>query len=262
MAGRGSTAQPSASDPARTRRRVDPIAALIASGRQGAPRRSQSKTRWRSVVRLAAVSTVPSNSSPTDIRPGPSSTIARNRAMRAGKSGWSRSYTMDLPVPGRGALAGRVRQQVGLLQERVEDVQSEAVDTARKPAADHRRVAPLRPPDRANRAPAAGPGTCGSRTARGAVPTPSPGPPKNDSQLFGGSGEPSAVEAGRIAPQIPVGERPGPRRARRDEPGMLVAGVVHDQVEDDPDAASVSLVDEPVEIRRPSRTAGRPSCGR
>ena len=54
--------------------------------------------------------------------------------------------------------------------------------------------------------------------------------------------------AGRVSPDVPVRMRAVAARPRRSEPGVLVARVVQDQVEDDPDAAAVRLPDEVVEI--------------
>ncbi len=52
----------------------------------------------------------------------------------------------------------------------------------------------------------------------------------------------------RVAPHVPVRLRVVPRRARLDEPGVLVAGVVRDVVDEDPDAARVRLGDQLVEV--------------
>ena len=65
--------------------------------------------------------------------------------------------------------------------------------------------------------------------------------------------------AGRIAPQVPIGEWPRARRPGRDEPGVLVAGVIHDEIEDDTNAAPVCLLDQAIEIlvRPEQRIHGR-----
>ena len=47
-----------------------------------------------------------------------------------------------------------------------------------------------------------------------------------------------------VVPDVPVGLGVVPRRARLDEPRVLVAGVVHHQVGDDPDAAAVGVLQE------------------
>ena len=47
-----------------------------------------------------------------------------------------------------------------------------------------------------------------------------------------------------VVPHVPVGLGVVPRRARLDEPGVLVAGVVHHQVGDDPDAPAVGVLQE------------------
>ena len=51
-----------------------------------------------------------------------------------------------------------------------------------------------------------------------------------------------------VRPHVEVAERPVRIGARRLEPRVLVAGVVHDQVGDDPDAPLVRLVDQRDEI--------------
>ena len=47
-----------------------------------------------------------------------------------------------------------------------------------------------------------------------------------------------------VVPDVPVGLGVVPRRPRLDEPGVLVAGVVHHEVGDDPDAAAVRVLQE------------------
>ena len=47
-----------------------------------------------------------------------------------------------------------------------------------------------------------------------------------------------------VVPHVPVRLGVVPGLARLDEPGVLVAGVVHDEVGDDPDAAAVGLLQE------------------
>ena len=47
-----------------------------------------------------------------------------------------------------------------------------------------------------------------------------------------------------VVPHVPVGLGVVPRRARLDEPGVLVAGVVHDEVGDDADASAVRVLQE------------------
>ena len=51
-----------------------------------------------------------------------------------------------------------------------------------------------------------------------------------------------------VAPDVPVRLGVRPRATRLDEPRVLVTGVVHDEVGDDPDAASVRVVEEHHEI--------------
>ena len=99
----------------------------------------------------------------------------------------------------------------------------------------------------ASRARAARPGTCGSRTGRGAVPRPSPDRRRTTPSCSGAAARPST--------RCPPGRATGtsrrtarPRQPRCLEPRVGVAGVVHDQVEDDPDAAPMCLGDEVVEI--------------
>ena len=53
----------------------------------------------------------------------------------------------------------------------------------------------------------------------------------------------------RVAPDVEVALRRSGRRApRRLEPGMLIRGVVDDELGDDPDAALVRLGDEPIDV--------------
>ena len=47
-----------------------------------------------------------------------------------------------------------------------------------------------------------------------------------------------------VVPDVPIGLGVVSRRARLDEPGVLVAGVVHHEVGDDPDAAAVGILQE------------------
>ena len=57
------------------------------------------------------------------------------------------------------------------------------------------------------------------------------------------------VPALRVAPDVEVALRRAPRRAtRRLEPGMLVGGVIDDQLGDDPDPALVRLAQERAEV--------------
>ena len=65
-----------------------------------------------------------------------------------------------------------------------------------------------------------------------------------------------------VAPQVVVGVGTLARRPAGLEPGVLVARVVHDEIEDHADATGVRLANQPVEIRPPSPAAGRPPHGR
>ncbi len=58
-----------------------------------------------------------------------------------------------------------------------------------------------------------------------------------------------------VVPHVPVGLGVVARRARLDEPRVLVAGVVHDEVGDDPDAAPVGVLQEADQV------ADRPVVG-
>ena len=51
-----------------------------------------------------------------------------------------------------------------------------------------------------------------------------------------------------VVPDVPVRLGVVPRRARLHEPGVLVAGVVHHEVGDDPDAAAVGVLEERDEV--------------
>ncbi len=90
-AGRGSTARPSATGPDRRPARDD-------GSRRGTRRPTRdgsgAPSRRRGGGRRSALPPLrwcPTNSSPTLIRPGRSSTMARNRPIRSGRSGWSMS---------------------------------------------------------------------------------------------------------------------------------------------------------------------------
>ena len=137
------------------RRRTAPRAS---GWRRRSPRRpsavrisSKSKTRWRGALSLGASAGSPENSSPTVIRSGNESTRARNSVEEAGQLGPVLVVEVDLAVVrAPAAEAARVGEQLLVLEERVEDVEPEAVDPALEPAADHRqhrlahgRVAPV-----------------------------------------------------------------------------------------------------------------------
>ena len=119
---------------ARSRRR---IADANAVADQGRVRSSQSKTRCRSVVRAAAPSVVPTNISPTVIRPGAASTTRPEPRQQLGQVRLVDVVEVDLAVPRRRAAPGRIGRQVGMLEVDVEDVEAEAVDAPGDPRPDH-----------------------------------------------------------------------------------------------------------------------------
>ena len=131
----------------------------------------------------------------------------------------------------------RVRAKVGVLEEHVEHVQPEAVDAAVEPARTTSSTAPPRPPgSRQFRSGCSGRNVC-SRTARGRRPRSRPSRRRTNASC-------SAAAACRRSHGPASRARGTSRRtarsaarARGHEPRMLVAGVVQDEVEDDPDAA-------------------------
>ena len=155
---------------------------------------------------------------------------------------------VDLPVPRGPARPGRVGSQLGILEEGVEDVQPEPVDAAGQPAADHLELGRLHagcPPVHLRLLDQEG-----VVVELLATRLPAPARPAEvRDPVVGWQRRAGRIAPGRVAPQVPIGVRTGAIGARRDEPRMGVAGVVHDQVEDDPDPAAVRLRDQPVEIR-------------
>jgi hypothetical protein len=154
---------------------------------------------------------------------------------------------VDLAGPCRRARLDRVREQVRMLQEHVEHVEPKAVDAAFEPAPNHAhlghldlRVSPVQV--RLLRQ---------ERVLVELAPPRLPGPgrateerdPVVRRQRFA-----IRVDAGRIAPQIPVGVGVVARPPAGIEPGVLIAGVVHDEVEDQPHAPAMDLVEEAIEI--------------
>ena len=85
--GRDSTGRSPAIGRARTSSPASQMASPYASAAHGACSSAQSNTMCRSAVSATARSASLANSSPTDIRPGTSSRIARNLPIRSGKSG-------------------------------------------------------------------------------------------------------------------------------------------------------------------------------
>ena len=247
-ADRGWTARSSASDRPR-RPRGQRSTARKDAAVHAVSRRTQSNTRWRGAQYSTAASMPLVNSSPTVAVPGRASTMSRNSARSIVQLGLVLVVAVLLAVPGDRAARRdlRVRGHVGGLDERVEDVEPEPIDAAVEPAPDHR------PHLRAKRG--AAPvhvGLLGQERVE--VELLSPGLP-----LPGRPAEPRepvvrrlrstvAIPPGRIPPEIEVGERSGPRLARLHEPRMLVAGVVHHEVEDDADASSMAGLDQPIEV--------------
>ena len=188
--------------------------------------------------------------SPGTGRSGPAGPAGRSR--RGGPGASTRS------CPG----ATRIGRHVRVLEEDVEGVEPEAVDAAVAASRGPSRTGRPRPPGPASRARAARPGTCGGRTGRGPGRRSRPGRrTTTPSRWAAAVGRRRSVPAGsRHRYQSAYGAVR--RRARRHEPGMLVAGVVHDQVEDDPDAAPMGLRDQPVEVGLRAEQRDRPPRGR
>ena len=154
---------------------------------------------------------------------------------------------VDLAGPrGRAGLL-RVRGQVGVLEERVEDVEAEAVDAPVEPAPDHRplggldgRLAPVQV------------GLLGQERvlvelAPPRLPRPARAAEERD-PVVRRQRRPVGGEPGRVPPQVPVGVGVVARLATRLEPRAAVARVVHHEIEDQAHPAAVGLGDEPVEV--------------
>ncbi len=154
---------------------------------------------------------------------------------------------MDLACPGRRPGSAGIRWQPGMLEEGIDHVEPEPIDTSLQPRSDHRELGVLdgrRPPIEF--------GLLGQEGVEVELLAEGLPLPARASEIRGPvvGRQRFAVraEARRVAPQVPVGVRPIPARPRRAEPGMLVAGVIQDQVEDDSKAAPMRLRDQPVEV--------------
>ena len=154
---------------------------------------------------------------------------------------------MDLAiVRAPSAIAARVGEQLLVLEEGVEDIEPEAVDPALQPAADHRqhrlahrRVSPVHV------------GLLGQERVHVELAADLvPGPRRTAEERGPVVRLLDAPEAvlDAIAPEIPIAVRAGRVAPRFLEPAMGRAGVVHHQVEHDPDAAAVRLGDQPIEV--------------
>ena len=152
-----------------------------------------------------------------------------------------------LPVPGSRPDADRVGDQIGVLEKDVEHVEPEAVDAALQPLPHHGELGGLDRP-----VPPVEVGLLRQERVEVelvAFRLPGPGRAAEERDpVVRRQRAAIGVEVGRIAPDVPVRERPLPRLATRLEPGMLVARVVHHEVEDDPHPALVRLGDEPFEV--------------
>ena len=134
-----------------------------------------------------------------------------------------------------------------MLEEAVEGIETEAVDAPLQPAPDHVPLVVLH----ARRAPVElglllQEGMEVELLARG-IPFPARAAEPRD-PVVGWQPVSVGADARGVAPQVPVAVGTARIVARRDEPAVGVAGVVHDEVEDDPHAAPMRLRDEPVEI--------------
>jgi hypothetical protein len=155
---------------------------------------------------------------------------------------------MDLPGPCRRALDDRIREELRMLQEHVEDVQPKAVHPALQPAPNHpvlRRlhlgIAPVQVgllrEERVE-----------VELLASRFPLPRRAAEERD-PIVRRDPISELVDPGGVTPQIPVGVGSDARLAAGLEPAVLVARVVHHEVEDDPDSAAVGFVDEPIEVR-------------
>jgi hypothetical protein len=153
---------------------------------------------------------------------------------------------VDLAIPRRPAGPGRVGRQVRVLEEQIEDVEAEAVHAASEPSANHPELGLL--------------DACISpvqlrlldheRVEVELAPTRLPLPAAATEErcpVVRRQGLSAIADAGRVAPEIPIRVGSIAARARRLEPFVRVARMVHDEIEDDPDAPSMRLGHEPIE---------------
>ena len=134
-----------------------------------------------------------------------------------------------------------------MLQEHVEDVEPEAVDAAVEPAADHPELGLLDrgvPPVQVR---LLGQERVEVELAAGRLPRPGRSAEERD-PVVRAAGPAAPIEASRIAPQVPVGEQVVARGAAGLKPGVLVARVIYDEIEHDPQPAPMGLPDQPVEL--------------
>ena len=157
---------------------------------------------------------------------------------------------MVLTAPRRAALDDRVVAQLGILEEGVEDIEPEAIDAARQPAADHVPLSRLDsgvPPVQLGLADE-------ERVVVELLPLRNPfpaGTAEEGHPIVGRERIPVGVPSGRIAPEIKVGIGSLARGSRGHEPGMLVARVVHHEIEDHLEPALVTGGDQSVEPTLP-----------
>ena len=159
------------------------------------------------------------------------------------------------PAPRRIARNDQVVAELRVLQEGVEDVEPEAIHPASQPATDHRplggldgRVAPvqlgLADEERV---------VVELAALRDPLPA---GSAEERHPVVRRQRVPVRVVARRVTPQIEVGERAVPGGLRSEEPGVLVARVVHHEIEDhlQPAGGQAARLSKPAS----GRTAGRP----
>ena len=213
----------------RSRSRTRPRAPRSPTGSRrrlhGDSSRAQSKTRWRSVGEAGGRL----HRAVEQLADGhPAGRLVEDRPEPADERREVRLVTVvqvDLPVPRDRARPGRVRRSSGSLRKVLKTSRrnpstprSSQPRTISNWAASHAGCPPVR-------APAARPGTCGSRTARASAPSAQPGPPKNETQLFGGSGVAVGVAA-RTGRATGTSRRTDPCDRRRDATNHGCASLV------------------------------------
>ena len=225
-------------------------------------------SNWKTMSTSARAGSVNSRASST-VTPGISPTVSsrpggrrRPRGASRARNSWIRGpyhERGDAVAAQRARAARRRRAARGVLGDEVDDVHPEAVDArGRATSASSRR-----PPARTSRVLPVEVGLLAGEQvqvvlAGGLVVAPRPGRRRTTPSWSARRPASPGVEAGpRRPPPVPVALRVVRRRARLDEPRVLVGGVVDDEVHHEPHAAVVQRRRERVEVGRACRKSGR-----
>ena len=212
----------------RRRRRIAPRAS---GWRRRSPRRpsavrisSKSKTRWRGALSFGRQRRIAGEQLADGHPLGERIDEGAELREEAGQLGPVLVVEVDLAVVrAPPAEATRVGEQLLVLEERVEDVEPEAVDAALEPAADHRRASPRARPGCASSRRAARAGTCACRTGRGPRPTSTPSRRRTTSSCSASR----RARTGRVTPSRHRYQSPyGPDGSRRDSSNQRWAELV------------------------------------